>query len=543
MLEPKEIADRLDTLEGQRTAWDSHWQEIADYMRPERKSWLEQYTNGGEKRMSKVFDATPIMALQNFASGLYGMVTNPANRWLQLATPDQDLNEYHSVKIWLDTVSTLVLRSFGEATSLFYSTIAEHYVDYAAFGTGVYYTQEIPGRQRIQDVARPLSECYLDEDEWGEVNQLYRRFEATAEHAVKRFGNRVSDRIKRSAEKRPKEKFRFVHYTGPNPDYQPGRIGPRGMPFVSQYIERDKPHTVKAGGYEEFPWSTPRYAVDSGELYGRGPGMIALPDVKMLNAMERTILEAAQRTANPALLAPDEGAIVAIRTRPGQITYGGLTRQGRRLVEPLITGMKPDLSLELSQQRRDSIKDAFMFSLMQLAGRTGMTATEIMERQEEKLRLLGPSLGRLQTEGLTRIVARHYAILNRAGQLPPPPREMQGQRLDVHYVSPMAQAQRSQQGTGILRVVQALQALIAIDPSAADGFDADQALRDLQEAFSAPPAIVFGPDELQKRREQKQRLQQLAQAVQMADVAGGAAQKFGQAAQTMGAGMNAANAA
>jgi hypothetical protein len=531
MMEPRELVDRFGVLERERSQFDAQWREIAAYMRPERQMMLEAAgPGGGDKRMSRIFDSTAMGAAQNYVAGLYGMLTNPANEWLALETPDQDLNQWHRVRAWLETVKHILLASFGEAVSLFYSTIAEHYADYTIFGTGFYYTQEIPGKQRIQDVARSLTECFLAENEWGEVDQVYRRFRLRADHAKKMFKTGLSKAIEESAEKKPDTRYNFLHWTGPNPDYEPGRIGPKGMAFTSQYVEMDARATCEHSGYHEFPWSTPRYSVDSGELYGRGPGMHALPDVKTLNAMERTILEAAQRAANPPLLAADEGALVAIRTRPGAITYGGMNR-GQRQVEPLYTGLKPELSLELSNQRREQIKDMFMFSLMQLVGRSGMTATEIIERQEEKLRLLGPSLGRLQTEGLTRIVARRFGILQRAGQLPPPPPEMNGARLDVVYRSPMAQAQKSQQAAGILRLAQALQLLMAIRPDVVDGFDADQALRDLQEGYSAPTSVVVGPDELQRRREQNQRLQQMAQALQAADLAGSAAQKFAQAGQ------------
>ena len=144
------------------------------------------------------------------------------------------------------------------------------------------------------------------------------------------------------------------------------------------------------GGYAEMPYQVPRWAQASGEIYGRGLGESVLADVKMLNRMDRTTIRAAQKVADPPLLAGDEGVIKAARTYSGGITYGAIDSAGNPLLKPLYTGANVSVAFEMMEARRNTIRDGFYFSLMQMVGSPNMTATEWLGRQEEKLRLMGP---------------------------------------------------------------------------------------------------------------------------------------------------------
>jgi hypothetical protein len=57
-----------------------------------------------------------------------------------------------------------------------------------------------------------------------------------------------------------------------------------------------------------------------------------------------------------------------------------------------------------------------------------MTATEVNERQQEKMLQLGPVMERLEQELLNDFIARCIAILLRRGLLPKPPQSIQGGR-------------------------------------------------------------------------------------------------------------------
>jgi hypothetical protein len=77
------IVERWQRLKSDRAVHEGLWQELADFIRPLRAEFTGTPAPGA-KRHQKVFDSTPLIAADNFAGGLYGMMTNPANRWFSL---------------------------------------------------------------------------------------------------------------------------------------------------------------------------------------------------------------------------------------------------------------------------------------------------------------------------------------------------------------------------------------------------------------------------------------------------------------------------
>lgn len=527
---PEQIVQAHAKLKAERSNFEKTWQEIADYMRPLRAEFTTGRTPG-DRRNQRIFDSTPIMAAEAFAGGIYGMMTNPANRWFALRVQDDGLNDYDPVRDWLYQVETRVLHSFGPDVSRFYAVLPSLYADIACFGTGVFYSEEVPGSYRINDNVRPLAECVIAESAQGDVDTVYRCFGMTGRQAIDLFGKGLHPSTLSNAEKKPNDMIRFLHCVAPNEDYQEGKLARDNKPFISEYLEEERKHVVWRGGYEEFPYHVPRWSQAAGEFYGRGLGEQVLPDVKMLNRMDETAIKAAQKMADPPLGAPDEGVIKQARTFPGGITYGAINEQGVQLLKPLYTGGDTRITLEMMEQRRNAIREGFYFSLMQMIGSPNMTATEWMGRQEEKLRLLGPNLGRIQGEFLSPLIKRRFGLLLRSGQLPPPPQEIQGASLSVEYVSPLARMQMAGEAQAVVRLYQNLTMMAQVDPGVLDNVDNDEAVQILGRGWAVPAPILRGKDQVQQLREQRQQQQQVAQAAALAEQGGKAANSLASASK------------
>lgn len=531
---------RYDRLKGERATFESTWQEIAEVIRPLRAEFTATRT-AGEKRHNKIFDSTPLMAADNFAGGIYGMMTSPSNRWFSLKLEnDDELAGYGPVKDWLYSVTTTILNSFGPEYSRFYNVIPSLYADLACFGNAVFYSEEQEGSRRINDSVRALSEVVFAENEYGEVDTVYRRFAMDARNVVNMFPETVSDKTKKIAEKDPHQKIWLLHAVEPNPVYDPEKQldEEKSKPFVSVYIEQECRGELARAGYWEMPYQVPRWSQAAGETYGRGLGEIVIADVKTLNQQSRTSLVAAQKAADPPLLLPDEGVIRAARTYAGGMTYGGLDVNGNPMIKPLITGADHRLTFEMMEQRRSSIREGFYFSLMQMVGSPDMTATEWIGRQEEKLRLLGPNLGRIQSEFLSPLVSRRFGMLNRMGLIPTAPDELQGVKVTVDYVSPLAKAQMAGEAQAVVRLYQSVEAIAGIDPSVLDNIDHDQALNMLAKGWAVPAPVMRGAAEVAEMREQRAQTEQAAQAAQIAQMAGSAFKNVAQGGKEMAASEN-----
>ena len=176
---------------------------------------------------------------------------------------------------------------------------------------------------------------------------------------------------------------------------------------------------VAISGFQEFPYIVPRFLKATGEVMGRSPAMVALPDVKMINLMSKTIIQAAQKQIDPPLLVPDDGFLLPIRTQPGGLNF---FRSGTRdTITPLNTGANIPIGLQMEEQRRGAIRSAFYVDQLLSAATPNMTATEVVQRQEERMRVIGPVLGRLMNEMLRPMIDRVFALMLRNDMLAVPP--------------------------------------------------------------------------------------------------------------------------
>ncbi|MEM7645260.1 MAG: portal protein, partial [Pseudomonadota bacterium] len=482
---------RWGELKGLRACYEQDWEELAWMIRgPSRGGFTA--ANPELVRDKKALSSAPIVAQSNFASGLFGTMTNPANRWMGLKTPD-DFTDDDAGKAWLDIVNKRVLNSFSPAVSPFYSAAIQIFSDVSTFGNGAQYDEVRPAEGKIMDVTLSLAEVVYAIDAFGRVDEFVRKTKLSAIQAARQFGlDALPEKLRDKAiAGNHTDKFEVYQHVRLNDDWWPRALGPRGKRWVSLHVVADGASVVREGGYDDMPVQAPRWEVDTGQTYGYGPGSIAMPDARVSNQMDDATLRAAQFAADPTLLAPDrETWALNGAVRPGSTIYGGVNMSGQRMVAPLDRVGQTGLTLDMYNRRIENIRDAFHWSLMNLAGRSGMTATEIIERQEEKQRLMAPHIGRVQEEYLAPKIARRFFLLWRARQLPPPPESMSEVPLEVEYLSAAAMAQKSAEGASVIRLLQDVTPLAQIKPRLMDRISEDDLVEVLHEARGVPARVL-----------------------------------------------------
>lgn len=524
-----ELAERRwNEMKTARSEHEQLWEDIARLMRPGRGGF--RTGDPGGRTIDKPLSSAPIHANDNFAAGLYGTLTNPANRWFGFRTNNTDLNAWHEGRTWLDHVTDRVLASFGPSVSPFYSAAIQTFGDLSSFGNAVQYDEVDQAERKILDLALSLAEVVWEIDGYGRVVEIVRRFMLTPAQAMSLFkGKDLPAKIVELAEKGDTAKHAFYHHAFKNAEWRPFyKLGVKGKPWLSRYCCEVEGCVISEAGYMEMPFFVPRWQVDAGQTCGLGPGFTALPSARILQRMEDATVRAAQRAADPTLLAPDRQDFpLNGRIRPGEVVYGAVDPvRGNALLQPLQMAGGLNLTLQERQAKLEEVRDAFHYTLMQLAGRTGMTATEVMAITEERQRLWAPHQGRVQEEFLAPKIARRFALLWRAGQIRPPPKEMEGAELRVEYDSAAAAAQRSVEGNATLRVLQDITPLASISPEAAarlgDRLDTDGLLETLMDARGAPARILRSRDAADELAGNRQQMQQAAQMAQMAKLGAGA---------------------
>ena len=526
-----EIVRRQENMANSRAVFDQHWREIAERILP-RADHFRTNRQPGDKHTERIFDSTAALALERFAAAMESMLTPRTQRWHRLRVTEEQLREDPSVQAYLDQVtSTLFAVRYGPKAN-FASQANECYMSLGAFGTQAMFIDDLVGKG-IRYRSIPLSELFIAEDHQGIVDTVHRRFTMTARQAAQKWGvDKLSVRQKASLESAPDTLFEFVHAVGPRDEVDAGRKDYRGMPIYSCYVNIDTRSLLSEGGYQSMPYAVGRYVTGPKETYGRSPAMTVLPDIKMLNEMSKTVIRAAHKAVDPPLLLQDDGALQAFDLRPGALNYGGVNDQGQQTVHALQTQARVDIGLEMMDQRRRVINDAFLVTLFQiLVESPQMTATEAMLRAQEKGALLAPTMGRQQSEFLGPLINREIDILARAGVLPPMPPALieAGGLVDVEYQSPLNRAQRADEGVAILRTLESLAPLAQIDPNVMSVFDPEAIARELADINGVPIKVMRTPDQIAAMQQAQASAQQAQQLLQAAPVVAGSMKDLAQA--------------
>jgi hypothetical protein len=503
-----QLERRYKTLQSQRSNWEKHWQELADYMLP-RKADITKKRTQGDKRTELIFDGTAIHAVELLASSLHGMLTSPSTPWFSMRYRDPALQQNDAANEWLELCMDQMYQAFNRSN--FQQEIHELYYDLVVFGTAAFYVEGDNDGLRFS--SRHIAEIMISEDAEGRVDTVYRKFKLTARALIMRFGEENMPRAVLSDMKTdPYKEHEVIHAVFPRGEAK-GKVA-KSKPVASIYYHQASKQLLSEGGFDDFPFMVPRFVKDSVSTYGRSPAMTALPDVKMVNKMSEVTIRAAQKQIDPPLMVPDDGFMLPIRTTPGSLNF---YRSGTRdRMEPLNIGANNPLGLNMEEQRRNAIRQAFYVDQLLLGQGPTMTATEVLQRNEEKMRLLGPVLGRLQAELLQPLISRSFALLLRDGLLPAAPEELQGQDIDIEYVSPLAKAQKLTDLQSVLRGFEVLVQLGEIAP-VQDYIDPDRMVQYLVETTGMPARIIRSNEEIAQMRRQQAAAAQ-AQAQQQQDL-------------------------
>ena len=534
MMDTDFIFSRFSTLEKNRAVWEDHWQQIAERVMSRSAEFTGERTPG-DKRNTAMYDATASLALERFAAALESLLTPRSAKWHTLRSTNPLINKDSEVKAYFDQVEGVLWANRNSPKANFASQMHEGYMSLGAFGTAGMFIDEAPVKG-IMYRAVHLADLFIAENQHGLIDTVYRRFEVSARVALQMFSDGdLSDEIRKCAMEKPDERIKLLHVVMPRRDRDPQRADRKNKPIYSAYYEVKTKNLIEEGGFDTMPFVVNRYNSGPRETYGRSPAMTILPDIKMLNEMSKTVIRAAQKVVDPPLLIADEGVIYPINTNPGAATFARLDGRSSPPIQPLQTGARVDIGFEMMEQRRKFINDAFLVTLFQiLVDSPSMTATEVLTRAQEKGALLAPTAGRQHTELLSPTIERELDILDEQGQLPPLPgllQEAEGE-YEVEYVSPLTRAMKAEQGVGILRTLEMVQPIAAIDPGVMDNFNTDEIVRILADGNGVPQSIL--KDEKMKAQQREGRAQQenAQQMLNAAPQAADAALKVSQIAQS-----------
>jgi len=530
-------------LQTERATYDSHYRDLADFIMPRRSRFFPDEANRDNyRRSNKIIDSTATRAARTLRSGMHSGITSPARPWFRLTTPDPDLAEFGPVKQWLHTVTNRMSTVFTKSN--LYNVLPVVYGDQGIFATASMSVME-DDLELIRCYPFPVGSYYIGVSRRQLVDTFVMDYKMTVRQIVDEFGripgttdidwSHISKTVKGLWDRGNYESnIDVVWYVAPNPDHDPNKFAAEFKPWASCYWEKGSRGDtfLRESGFDEFPILAPRWEVTGFDWYGSDcPGMTALGDIKQLQLMQKRKAQAVENGINPAVQAPTSLRNQKVSMLPADVTFVDGLQQNNAAIRPIreVNVVMLRYLIQDIQDIRQNISKAFfedLFLMLAESDRRMITAREVAERHEEKLLSLGPVLERENDELLDPLVDRTYAIMDRAGLMPPAPEELDGVKLKVEYTSLMAQAQKLVGVVQTDRFLQSTVPLFEAFPEARHKINPFAVMNEYADALGVNPKLIVSDEEAQKSYAQEVQARQQQMQMEQAEMASKAAKNL-----------------
>ena len=509
----KQLKSRFEQMDSDRNRFTGTWQDMQKYVMPKEYNFSNL---DAVPDVPKRYSSSACAYLQTLVSGLAGYSISPNISWFKLSLENQQMLSLYGVKDWLESCETVMLAEFNRSN--LYQQAVPLIRNAAGYGHGVLLVDEDKDGRKLRFTNIRVNELYLDVDESGTVDTVFRRYIMTVRNAVRFFGLDTLDENIQAAYKevsRWNEKIEILFCVYPREKYRTDMPDSKNFPYAAVYIDNTHNKIISESGYQEFPYAVFEWEQDTGLAYSASPAINALPTIKELEIEKKTSLQICQTSANPPMLISEGLNNVSLLP-------SALNRMSSKddAISPIKTGENYPVTLQILQQTDQSIRDWFFvdFFLMLEKSEGTKTATEVMEMQGEKAATLSSIIVSLN-ETLKQIISRSFNLIAFAGRLPQPPQSLMGQRaqMKIDYTGPLAIAQKKYHTSGgIAAALGLVQPIVASFPQAADFIDSDELIKRAMEGQGMPQAVIREDDDVKDIR--KARAQAQAQAAQQAQM-------------------------
>lgn len=472
-----------------------------------------------------IFDAHPIKSNERLASSLMGMLWQSGAKSMRIE-PVKEIADSNEVKDYFEQANEITQREFDAPEARLTTTLQEYFLEQGAFGTsgiGVF-----EGDQSALSFQHwGLRDVVIDEGRNGFVDTIFAEFEWTVKKIVDTYGqDKVSEKI-RELYKASKfdDKAMIVMAIQPRSHAERKNAkGNRAMAYSSLHFEQDSEHLLKESGFHSIPVMVSRFEKYSQSKYGRGPGLNALADIMMLNAIVEAMIVAIEKKLSPALGVLHEDILggSAIDTSAGAMnvlnTLAG--QSGGNPVFPLFDVGELQSTQFLIEKLTTSISEHFHIDrLLDFNNDTQMTLGEVQIRNTYRNQSLGSIFARQEAELFTPMIERGVGILLRRGYLGTIPgyavgrgeiKEVPRAILDlasqgkdfykVKYFNPASRLKKAEEAQGIQQAYEFGGQLAQVDPGVLDNFDHDESVRVIADIAGAPKAIIRDKKEVEQIR-------------------------------------------
>lgn len=528
----KRMMERLQALEMEREYALATAIEIAEVVQPHLGRFRDQYqANDVRNKGVEILNNVATRAHRAVSAGLMSNASSPARPWFNLGVLDPDVNRRHAVRTWLDLLRKRALGIANRTGT--YRALHHVYSEMPLFGTAANII--VPSvDSTLRHVPLTMGQYCIAVDNYGTPDTLYRKFRMTVGQMIQEFGiEKCSSHVQQLARRGLFDQWiTIVNAIEPRQVRKYTTMDNLDMPWASVYFEEScsDDQILRESGFPYFPAICPRWSVIGLESWGYGPGVECLSDTRGLQVKEFRKAQAIDWKTQPPLQKPPEMAGREVNQTPGGETV---------VADPSGAGVRPSwqVMLELRDLENDIMQTerriqetwyADLFRMLSmLSDTTQRTRAEILERSEERLLALGPVVERLTDEALEPMVDILVEAAMR--EMPPPPPELEGQELQIEFISPLAQAQKSIGANAIDRMIGTIRVLAEVDPEAIDKLNTDETIDSYADMIGVDPRMIVPGNKVALLRKARAQAQAAAQQAETMATQMGAAKDASQA--------------
>ena len=451
-LTPEQIMKRQAAAQSKKDEFQQLYQDAYEFALPQRQLYgVWEGGATGSKKMQRVFDSTAINSTQRFANRLQSVVFPPQRKWAKLEAgsdipADRKQQAQAVLEVYQDKMFTMLNQSNFDIA------MGEFLLDLAV-GTACMMVQPGDDIQPLNFIPVPLFLVSYEEGANGQVDNVYRRMRMKGESIQRQWPDaEIPQDIQRRIEQKPTDDIELLEAT--IYDHKRGD-------YCYHVIDKVTKQELVYRRRKMSPWVISRYMKVAGEIYGRGPLMTALPDIKTLNKTIELMLKNASLAVAGVYTAADDGVLNpnTVKIVPGAIIpvarNGG--SQGPALLALPRSG-DFNVSQLIISDMRGNIKKILLDESLPPDNMSARSATEIVERMKELAQNLGSAFGRLINETMIPITSKILEVMDERGMIDMPLR-VNGLEVKVTPVAPLAMAQNMEEVNSIMQFMQLSQNL------------------------------------------------------------------------------------
>jgi hypothetical protein len=527
------LLKNAESLEASKSNFLSLFQDISDIFRPVKSDITSKKTVGDKSVFDYIFDSYPILAVETFASILSGVLTNKSSRWFEIKAVDDEINENQENSEWLSKSTDVMWSKMYNSQSRFEQSILEAFKDIGGFGTAATTTEE--GRSfDLNYITHHIKNYLISENQEGKIDSVVIKADFTAMQAMQKWGDNNHKAIQEIAKNRPHEKFSFQLHVYPRENRDLNKIDIANKKFEGVWLDVANKAIVEELGWDSFPLAVGRSEKSTDELYGTSRAMIALPDARQLNIMQKQYNESVELTLKPPMIvnADFDGRINLSPMALNKAKSNSMS-SGRSAIEPIKLIGQLNYTLELIQEKKKSIQEIFFLDKLKIFDNPNATATQVLELRAEGFRIMSSVATSIQ-EYLDSILDRTFDILFRksfaindlengnssynllpGAVFPELPDSMkQAPELKITFINPINQSQQITELNSLDVILQTVSNISQLNTDSIDVVNFDEILRKKANILTVDPKIINDDKTVADIRQQRQQVQDQQMALQ-----------------------------